>query len=57
MHNRLFGTDGIRGKANEWPITPEVAMRIGRAVARALGEAKSKNATNICDAVNATIAC
>lgn len=32
----LFGTDGIRGVANEFPITPEVALRIGRAVARVL---------------------
>ena len=32
----LFGTDGIRGIANEFPITPEVALRIGRAVARVL---------------------
>ncbi|MDB4670450.1 phosphoglucosamine mutase, partial [Akkermansiaceae bacterium] len=32
----LFGTDGIRGVANEYPITPEVAIRIGRAVARVL---------------------
>ena len=37
MNTQLFGTDGIRGKANEWPITPEVAMRVGRAVARVLG--------------------
>lgn len=37
MSKRLFGTDGIRGKANVWPITPEVAMRMGRAVARVLG--------------------
>ncbi len=36
MNNQLFGTDGIRGKANQWPITPEVAMRVGRAVARVL---------------------
>jgi len=33
----LFGTDGIRGLANEYPITPEVALRVGRAVARVLG--------------------
>lgn len=33
---QLFGTDGIRGIANEYPITPEVALRIGRAVARVL---------------------
>ena len=36
MNDQLFGTDGIRGKANVWPITPEVAMRVGRAVARVL---------------------
>ena len=28
----LFGTDGIRGRANQYPITPEMAVRIGRAV-------------------------
>lgn len=36
----LFGTDGIRGIANEYPITPEVALRIGRAVARVLSAQK-----------------
>jgi len=34
--NKLFGTDGIRGEANCWPITPEVAMRVGRSIARIL---------------------
>lgn len=28
---RLFGTDGIRGAANRHPVTPEIAMRLGRA--------------------------
>lgn len=28
---RLFGTDGIRGKANRWPMTAEVALSLGRA--------------------------
>ncbi len=41
LMNQLFGTDGIRGVANEYPITPEVALRIGRAVARVL-RAKDK---------------
>ncbi len=27
---RLFGTDGIRGVANEEPLTPEFAYRVGR---------------------------
>jgi len=30
---KLFGTDGIRGAANEHPMTAEMAMNIGRATA------------------------
>ncbi|MFP6663528.1 MAG: phosphoglucosamine mutase [Deltaproteobacteria bacterium] len=30
---RLFGTDGVRGVANTHPMTCEVALRLGRAVA------------------------
>lgn len=29
---QLFGTDGIRGVANREPITPETALRVGRAL-------------------------
>lgn len=29
---RIFGTDGIRGLANEFPMTGELAMSVGRAV-------------------------
>lgn len=29
----LFGTDGIRGVANEWPMTPEIAFKVGLAIA------------------------
>jgi phosphoglucosamine mutase len=29
---RYFGTDGIRGRANVHPMTPDVAMRVGMAV-------------------------
>ncbi|ATH08257.1 phosphoglucosamine mutase [Halobacteriovorax marinus] len=29
---KLFGTDGIRGKANIYPMTPEIATALGRAV-------------------------
>ena len=29
MVRKYFGTDGIRGKANTWPITPEIAMKVG----------------------------
>ena len=32
MTRKYFGTDGIRGKANEGNMTPEVAFRLGAAV-------------------------
>jgi len=31
---RLFGTDGIRGRTNEYPMTAEMALAIGRAAAQ-----------------------
>src|SRR5580658_1105705 len=37
----LFGTDGIRGVANEYPMTPEVALQLGRAVTFVAGRGKS----------------
>jgi phosphoglucosamine mutase len=31
MSGRYFGTDGIRGRANKFPMTAEVAMKVGMA--------------------------
>jgi phosphoglucosamine mutase len=31
MGRRYFGTDGIRGETNKWPMTAEVAMTLGMA--------------------------
>lgn len=31
MSRRYFGTDGIRGRANKFPMTAEVAMKVGMA--------------------------
>ena len=33
MSRKFFGTDGVRGVANEHPMTVEVALNLGRAVA------------------------
>jgi phosphoglucosamine mutase len=33
---RLFGTDGVRGVANQEPMTSEMALKLGRAIARVL---------------------
>lgn len=34
MGRKLFGTDGVRGTANAYPMTAEMALRIGAAVGR-----------------------
>lgn len=31
MTKKLFGTDGIRGRAGEFPMTPDVALKVGMA--------------------------
>jgi phosphoglucosamine mutase len=36
---RLFGTDGMRGRAGEWPLDPHTVRRLGGALVRVLGEA------------------
>ena len=35
-NQKFFGTDGVRGIANRYPITPEVALRLGRLAANVL---------------------
>jgi phosphoglucosamine mutase len=34
MSRVLFGTDGIRGLANKFPMTPEIALKVGMAAGR-----------------------
>lgn len=34
MSRSLFGTDGVRGRANTYPMTAEIAMRLGMAAGR-----------------------
>ena len=36
MSQKLFGTDGIRGKAGEYPLDPETVARFGAALVRAM---------------------
>ena len=31
---KLFGTDGIRGMANQWPMTADLALKVGAAAGR-----------------------
>ncbi len=41
---KLFGTDGVRGRANQYPITAEMAVYLGKGAAKVLG----KGATGPC---------
>jgi phosphoglucosamine mutase len=43
MTRKLFGTDGIRGVANADPMTGELAMQLGRAIAHVFKDAKGKH--------------
>src|SRR6188508_847296 len=36
MSNRLFGTDGVRGKAGDYPLDHETVARLGAALVRAM---------------------
>ncbi len=40
---KLFGTDGVRGLANVYPMTTDVAMNLGRAVAYIFKNEKNRN--------------
>jgi phosphoglucosamine mutase len=40
---KLFGTDGIRGRVNEYPITPQTVVRVGMAVGKILFKKRGKN--------------
>ena len=43
MTRKLFGTDGIRGVANVDPMTGEIAMQLGRAIAHLFKEVKGRH--------------
>jgi phosphoglucosamine mutase len=43
LPGRLFGTDGIRGIANIEPITPETALKLGRALAHVFKSNRSRH--------------
>ena len=40
---KLFGTDGIRGVANIWPMTAETALAVGRATAHICKQHKGRH--------------
>ena len=39
MSRKYFGTDGVRGRVGEHPITPQFVMHLGYAAGKVLAEA------------------
>ena len=44
IKKKLFGTDGIRGTANKFPMTPDLALKVGQALGYVLRKEASKGA-------------
>src|SRR3989338_5717295 len=42
MPQKLFGTDGIRGKVNQYPMTAELALNVGLAAAKVFTRGNGK---------------
>tara|TARA_B110000967_G_scaffold209230_2_gene264481 strand:+ start:7009 stop:8349 length:1341 start_codon:yes stop_codon:yes gene_type:complete len=43
MKRKYFGTDGVRGQANIFPMTPDVALRLGAAAGRYFSQDKKEH--------------
>lgn len=43
---KLFGTDGIRGTANKFPMTPDLALRVGQALGYILRNSAKRRSEN-----------
>lgn len=46
MTRKYFGTDGIRGRANTYPMTAEIALKVAMATARVLKRGANGHALN-----------
>lgn len=46
-HPKLFGTDGIRGTANQFPMVPEMVVKIGQAIGYLLQQKKIVSLSNV----------
>lgn len=45
MSRKYFGTDGIRGRVGESPITPDFVLRLGYAAGRVLAHGSEAHTT------------
>ncbi len=39
---KFFGTDGIRGRVGQWPMTPDVALKLGWAAGKVLAQSGAR---------------
>jgi phosphoglucosamine mutase len=45
LRRHLFGTDGVRGVANQDPMTSEMALKLGRAIAKVLHQSSGADSS------------
>jgi len=43
----LFGTDGIRGKSNQYPMIPEIVVKVGQAIGYLLHQQNKNGKSNV----------
>mgnify|MGYP000032369947 CR=1 FL=1 len=43
MTKKYFGTDGIRGTANKFPMTPDIALKVGMVVGHKFTDGKHRH--------------
>lgn len=44
---RYFGTDGVRGKVGQYPITPDFVLKLGWAAGRVLAKQGTKKLSSV----------
>src|SRR5687768_7172108 len=47
MSGELFGTDGVRGEANSWPMDTETVLRVGMAAGSIFGRGASGHSNRV----------
>ena len=49
MSRKYFGTDGVRGKVGEYPITPEFVLHLGYAAGKVLAASRGARLLRVHD--------
>src|SRR5271168_1169687 len=54
---KIFGTDGVRGRANKLPMVPEIALALGRAAGKMLRKNSPNNKARVVIGKDTRLSC